>query len=228
MRRNIAAFRDHQVFLNYPYDQDFAALESALHFPIIAAGLLPVCAKDLSTPDRSRLDMIVEAIVNCRYSIHEFSRSAGEGPDYLARMNMPLEMGMAIFHALQTQRQEHRCAFFVPTPNLYRRFASDLSGLDPFVHDNDPDKLVSRIYIWLRDVVPAEIFNLVPTLDVKNRYHHYLQKLEQVSGSGDNQKASFSEWRELMYQTCDESGWWDWRRSKAGLREFPAIPLVWK
>src|SRR4051794_38601490 len=103
MRRNIAAFRDYQVFLNYPFDQGFSSLESALHFPIIAAGLLPVCAKDLSAPDRPRLDMIVEAIVNCRYSIHEFSRTSGEGPDNLGRMNMPLEMGMALFHALQTQ-----------------------------------------------------------------------------------------------------------------------------
>jgi hypothetical protein len=228
MRRNIAAFRDYQVFLNYPFDSDFQSLESALHFPIIAAGLLPVCAKDLSSPDRSRLDMIVDAIINCRYSIHEFSRSTGEGPHNLGRMNMPIEMGMALFHALQTQRQEHRCAFFVPTPHLYRMFASDLSGLDPFVHENDANKIVCAIYDWLRGIVPSAIFNLVPTLEVKNRYRHYLKRLQRLRGSGENHEASYDESRELMYQICEESDWWDWRRTKVGLQEFQRIPLVWK
>src|SRR5262249_17744050 len=115
--RDLTAFRQYQVFLNYPFDEDFAQLERALHFSVVAAGLLPVCAKDLTVPDRPRLDILVNAIANCHYSAHEFSRAKGEGGQNFARMNMPLEMGMALFHALDTQRREHRCLFLVPNPN---------------------------------------------------------------------------------------------------------------
>jgi len=138
--------------MNYPFDGQFAPLEDALHFPIVAANLLPLCAKDLSTPDRPRLDMLVNAISNCHYSLHELSRAKGEGDANFARMNMSIETGMAMFHALHTQRRDHRCAFFVPGLYDYQKFASDLAGLGPKCHNNDEDTLVRSVYEWLRDV----------------------------------------------------------------------------
>lgn len=65
-----------------------------MNFAVVAGGLLPVSAFDLTTPDRPRLEMLVEAIHCCHYSAHDFSRSKGGGPDNFARMNMPIEMGM--------------------------------------------------------------------------------------------------------------------------------------
>src|SRR4051794_37796601 len=124
MRRNLEAYARFQVFLNFPFDEEFAPLADAMSFSVVAGGLLPVCAYDLTTPDRPRLDMLVEAIQCCRYSAHDFSRSQGGGSHNFARMNMPIEMGMALFHALHTQRREHRCLFFVPTAHDYHAFAS--------------------------------------------------------------------------------------------------------
>jgi hypothetical protein len=143
-------------------------------------------------------------------------------------MNMPLEMGMALFHAIETQRREHRCAFFVPMPHDYQRFASDLAGLDPQCHNNDPRQLVSAVYEWLRGIVPAAIFTSVPTVEVTQKYEVFCARLREVRGSGENCKASHDETQELMYQMCSECGWWDWRNMKAGLQEFPPIPLAWR
>ena len=81
--------------------------------------------------------MLVNAIANCDYSVHELSRSKGEGEENFARMNMPFETGMAIFHALHTQRPSHRCAFFVDAPHDYKKFVSDLAGLDPKCYNDD-------------------------------------------------------------------------------------------
>jgi hypothetical protein len=206
----------------------FSNLEYAFHFPVVAAGLLPVCAKDLTVPDRPRLEMLVDAIRNCRYSVHEFSRATGEGPENFARMNMPLEMGMALFHALETQRREHRCAFFVPTPYDYHRFMSDLAGLDPQYHNNDSRQLVSGVYEWLRSVVPAITFNSVPTIEVARKYDEFCTRLQDVCGSGEHGKPTHDETREIMYQMCAECGWWDWRNAKPGSQEFPPIPLAWR
>jgi hypothetical protein len=137
-----------------------------MSFAVVAGGLLPVCALDLTAPDRPRLEMLVEAIRCCRYSAHDLSRSQGEGPQNFARMNMPIEMGMALFHALYAQRREHRCLFFVPTSREYQFFASDLAGLDPKIHNNDDVRVLIEMYDWLRGIVPLQLFNSRPTVEV--------------------------------------------------------------
>ena len=131
MRRNLKGYPNFQVFLNYPFDEQFGTLADAMSFAVVAGGLLPVCAHDLTARDRPRLEMLIKAIQFCHYSVHDLSRPKGAGPHNFARMNMPIEMGMALFHALQTQRREHRCLFFVQTEHDYKSFASDLAGLDP-------------------------------------------------------------------------------------------------
>jgi len=72
MRNNLATYVDVQVFLNYPFDDEYEPLANAMHFAVVAAGFIPVCAKDLSAPDRPRLEMLVDSIIHCRYSLHDF------------------------------------------------------------------------------------------------------------------------------------------------------------
>jgi hypothetical protein len=225
MRRNLKGYSNFQVFLNYPFDDQFIPLAEGMSFAVVAGGLLPVCAHDFTTPDRPRLEMLVEAIQSCHYSAHDFSRSEGFPPNNFSRMNMPLEMGMALFHALQTQRREHRCVFFVPAPHEYKVFASDLAGLDPKVHDNDGIRILTETYEWLRGVVPPAVFNSLPTVEVIDRFLVYREKKKKLQGSGIGGRPSHDEARELMYRICDESGWWDWRATRHGKDEFTPVPL---
>ena len=226
MRTNLAAYSTCQVFLNYPFDETFTPLADAMAFAVVAAGLLPVCAYDLTAPDRPRLEMLVEAIRHCNYSVHDLSRPYGEGDGNFARMNMPIEMGMALFHALHTQRREHRCLFFVSTPNHYRAFASDLAGLDPRIHSNDESRLLIDTYEWLRAVVPSALFNSQPTVGVVDKFSEFRLTAARVRGSANGGHASHDEKREVMYQLCSEVGWWDWRDNRAGRGEFPVVPIV--
>ena len=228
MRSNLAAFRDYQVFLNFPFDADFEDLEIALQFTIVAAGLIPVCAKDISVSDRPRIDLIFNAIRNCQYSVHEFSRNTGEGKQNYARMNMPLEMGMALFQAMDTKWHSHRCAFFVPTSHDHQQFASDLAGLDPpDCHNNDPERFLKSVYKWIESVVPEGRRTSVPMPDVVEKYHDFCKTLKQIKGSGDNGQASYDETRELMYKICEECKWWDFRETRQGKSEFPTTPIAW-
>jgi hypothetical protein len=225
MRRNLEAYRNLQVFLNYPFDDSFSPLADAMSFAVVAGGLLPVCAYDLTAPDRPRLETLVEAIRCCHYSAHDFSQSRGAGPQNFARMNMPIEMGMALFHALHTQRREHRCIFFVPTPHDYKAFASDLAGLDPRVHNNDDARLLTDMYEWLRAVVPSALFNAQATVDVLEKFEAFKAERNRVKGANGGQP-SHDETRELMYRICAECGWWDWRTNRMGKDEFPSVPLA--
>ena len=230
MRNNLAAYSSAQVFLNYPFDEGFQSLGDAMSFSVVAAGMIPVCAKDLSFPDRPRLLMLVEAIHYCQYSAHDFSRFTGEGTRNLARMNMPLEMGIAVGHALTTQRHENRCAFFVPTRHDYHAFASDLSGLDPLCHKNDDNSLAKQMYEWLRKVVDDAygFFNSIPTIHMIDKFNEFKMELPRIKGSADGGAPSHEERRELMYQLCGKAKWWNWREQKRGNLEFIEIPLARK
>jgi hypothetical protein len=227
MRSDLITFEKCQVFLNYPFDAEFRPLAYAMHFAVIAAGLIPLCAKDMSVPDRPRFEMLIDAIIHSHYSVHDFSRFKGEGSNNLARFNMPIEMGMALFYALNTQRRQHRCAFFVATAQDYQRFASDLSGLDPTHYNNDELLLVAGIYEWLRDV-GKPLVNELPVIEVKDKYSYFKSELEKIKGSESDSLPSHDETQELMYKICSECKWWEWREQKLGKLEFPLLPLSWK
>lgn len=227
MPRTLSAYSYCQVFLNHPFDEDFEILGFGMAFAVVAAGLLPVSALDLNVPDRPRLEMLVEAIRHCHYSAHDLSRCTGEGLGNLARMNMPLEMGMALFYGLDVQRAAHRCAFFVSSPHAYQAFASDLAGLDPKCHHNDSARLVAEMYDWLRAVVPPALFNSQPTVNVVEKYREFQERLRRVRGSGTDGRASYHEAREVMYMVCTECRWWDWRETRLGKEQFPTLPMSW-
>lgn len=135
---------------------------------------------------------------------------------------------MALFHALQSQRRDHRCVFFVSTAHDYTAFASDLAGLDPKVHGADESRLLVDMYEWLRAVVPSALFNSQPTVEVLEKYTLFKQKVSKVRGSGKRGLASHDEAREVMYCVCGEIGWWDWRGNRMGKDEFPLVPLAFE
>lgn len=226
MIRPLEPYRNFQVFLNYPYDTAFEPYADALAFCVVATGLIPVCALDLSLPDRPRLQTVVEAVASCEFSAHDLSRASGYGDDNLSRMNMPLEMGMALFHALRTQHLQHRCAFFVPDAHTYQKFASDLAGLDPLVYDNDCDTLIRRMFDWLRTVAPAEFRSEVPTVHVIEAFGIFRSACCEHKGSEPEGQLSHAERREVMYQLCTDRKWWDWRGTRAGRQAFPEFPLA--
>jgi hypothetical protein len=68
-----------------------------------------------------------------KYSIHDLSRSTGEGGENLARFNMPLELGMAAAFRFERHGSDrpHRWLALVHGGYAYRRFLSDLAGGGP-------------------------------------------------------------------------------------------------
>ena len=141
---------------------------------------------------------------------------------------MPIEMGLALYPALLSQRHEHRCTFFVHAPHDYQRFASDLAGLDPHCHNGTDTVALALMYDWLRGVVPQQIFNDQPTVSVGDKFREYRARLVEVNGSGPSGVPTHLESREVMYIVCADAQWWDWRATKAGRAEFPQIPLSWR
>jgi hypothetical protein len=213
-----------RIFLNYPFDEEFEPLEHAMHFAVVAAGLIPVCAKDKTAPDLPRLTMLVEIISSCYFSIHDFSRYKGEGEQNFARFNMPIEMGMALFYSHFTKQASHRCAFFVPTQDDYKKFASDLAGLDPKYHGNDELQLVRQVHEWLGQDGKGYA-SMKPISKVLEKYRVFQEELGKVKGSGKKGRPTHNESQELMYRLCSKWGWWKWRKGEFKVL-FPKWPLI--
>jgi hypothetical protein len=216
---------EHRVFLNYPFESAFEPFAEAMHFAVVASNLIPQCAKDFTSPDQPRLETLVEAILGCHYSIHDFSLIKGEGPMNYARMNMSIEMGMALFHALQTQRRSHRCAFFVVAPYEYQIAASDLAGLDPISY-TDPESMLLKAYEWFRDTIRSPLTSPRTGADIKAIFQQYRTRKTHIVGSEKDGHLSHAEFQELIFQVCSENNLWDWRDNKAGQVAFPPVPLA--
>jgi hypothetical protein len=215
-----------RVFLNYPFDDGFSAFSSAMHFAVTAANLIPVCAKDIGTPDRLRLQAIVDLVANCDFSAHDLSRSKPDNHSGLIRMNMPFEAGMALYRSMSSNSQAHRFALLVTDNHAYKAFVSDLSGLDALPYVDDVS-LVTAMYEWLTKVGPTPITSTAPSGHIADLYGHFKDTVPALRRSGAKGQLSHAEMQELIRRICDAGKLWNWRTGPLA-EEFPFIPLLFQ
>lgn len=122
---------DQNVFINCPFDAEYAPLFEAIVFAVNDAGFRPKCAREKLDSSQVRLQKIYELIASSRYSIHDLSRTALDSAHALPRFNMPLELGID----LGCKQFHRRCAdksllIFDSEPYRFQKFVSDLGGQD--------------------------------------------------------------------------------------------------
>ena len=140
------------VFLNCPFDREYEPLLDAVVFTCVHAGFFPLIASSSGSVAAPRLERILRSLASARFSIHDLSRCHGEGDENLARFNMPLELGMAmaIRGVPANEPASHDYLILVPDEaHAHQRFISDLSGLDPYLHDHTPEAVSARVLSWL-------------------------------------------------------------------------------
>jgi hypothetical protein len=150
------------VFINCPYDPGYASLFEAIIFATVCCGFVPRSAIESGTVAEPRMDRIVRTLFESQYSIHDLSRSRGEGEEGFARFNMPLELGIAMARRYMTRdaKQPHDWLVLIPAGHHHHRFISDLSGFDPAHHDGTDETLVPRVMFWL-----TSRLNAIPSPD---------------------------------------------------------------
>lgn len=139
------------VFINCPFDEEFAPLFDAIVFTTVCCGFLPRCAMESGGVADSRMQRVTQAVFSSKYSIHDLSRCRGEGEANLARFNMPLELGIAMArrHLAGRTGEDHDWLLLVPEGHQYMRFLSDLAGFDPKTHKGTIETVVPRVALWL-------------------------------------------------------------------------------
>ena len=139
-----------RVFINVPFDDEYAPLFQALLFTIEGCGFSPCCALEEPGNAKPRLLKIFNLIEEAALSIHDLSRTKLDKKTRLPRFNMPLELGICLgYRHLDIKGAKKRdCLIFEQTPYKHQQFISDLAGNDIVPHENNPKKLFSMCVIF--------------------------------------------------------------------------------
>lgn len=175
--RHVAAMdRDQSVFINCPFDGAYGKSLDAIIFAIVCCGLEPRSALESDATSEPRLARIVHALRGSLLSVHDLSRIYADPTTGVARLNMPLELGIAMAMSLsyshkETQRAHHWTAL-VEAKSAYNDAISDLAGHDLKRYDSR-ETLVARVVAWLHMRVtsrriqakPNEVMEALPEFD---------------------------------------------------------------
>jgi hypothetical protein len=133
-----------EVFLNIPYDEQFADLFLAYIAGVVALGLAPRATLEIAGGER-RLDRTFELIQHCQYSVHDLSRvQVDVKPPATPRFNMPFELGLAVAWQ-RIQPREHTWFVFEAKGRRIEKSLSDLGGTDVYIHRGRPEGLLSEL-----------------------------------------------------------------------------------
>jgi hypothetical protein len=106
------------VFINCPFDANYAPLFDAIVFASACCGFIPRSALESGSVAEPRMERITRALFSSKYSIHDLSRCRGEGDD------------------------EHDWLVLAPEGHAYLRFLSDPAAYDLATHDGSVEGVV--------------------------------------------------------------------------------------
>ena len=141
---------DH-VFINCPFDAKYSEIFQAIIFSVTHCGFYVRCALEESNASVNRLAKIMDIISECRYSIHDISRTEIDQTTSLPRFNMPLELGifMGSRRFGNFSQKGKQCLILDTTPYRYQKFISDIAGQDIQCHNNDIKQVIICVRNWL-------------------------------------------------------------------------------
>lgn len=145
------------VFVNCPFDEEFAPLLEAALFCLIYFGFSPRLANERLEAGENRLDKILGLIRGAQYSIHDLSRcQARESAEFL-RMNMPFEFGIDVGLRRSGIKNLAKKKFLIFEHTQYdlKRALSDTAGQDVDFHSGDYELMIKKVRNFFR--VEAEI-----------------------------------------------------------------------
>lgn len=142
------------VFINCPFDKDFKPIFQALVFTIFACGFRPRSARELDDGGQTRIDKLYGLIEECRYGIHDLSRTELDDDNKLPRFNMPLELGLFLGAKHYGDKAQHdkRLLILDIERFRYQKFISDLAGMDIHEHGGKAEAAVRETRDWLANV----------------------------------------------------------------------------
>lgn len=142
---------DRSVFVNCPFDDDYAPILQAISFCIADLGFSPRLAPENADNGVGRLERIIQLIQGSKYGIHDLSRCKATSAGEFSRMNMPFELGLDHGAAKFGDGALISKSILILEENRYdyQRSLSDISGWDIESHEGDYVQAVRKVSRWL-------------------------------------------------------------------------------
>lgn len=141
------------VFINCPFDSQYKPLRYAIIFSIFYCGFRARCTLEISDASRVRIETIFKIISECKYGLHDISRTSLDPKINLPRFNMPFELGVFLgAKRFGTGKQKQKVCLIIDIEQYrYREFLSDIAGHDIQAHGGEEKKLIKIVRDWLSD-----------------------------------------------------------------------------
>ena len=138
-----------------PVNADYKSLFDAIVFTVHDCGFVARCVLEAGDASQVRIDKIYNIIADCRYGIHDISRTELDETSCLPRFNMPLELGVFLgakkFGIEEQQRK--KCLVMDREKYRYQKFISDIAGQNVQSHNSSPEEVVKVVRDWLLTAV---------------------------------------------------------------------------
>jgi len=179
---------ERSVFINCPFDEEYAPILQAIAFCVVYLGFTPRLAPENADHGVPRLDRIRDIIRGSKYGIHDLSRCKASVAGEFYRLNMPFELGLD--HACRTfgagNLQSKAVLVLEHTRYDYQKFLSDIAGWDIAAHAGDHQKAVRHVRNWL--VAQAEAPKIGPAY-IQGKYIAFQEwyfERELASGASED------------------------------------------
>jgi hypothetical protein len=199
------------VFLNVPFDTRYRALFRALVFAIHDCGFQSRCALETSDAGEVRVEKLYRIIEECRYGIHDISRTSLDTVNRLPRFNMPLELGVflgARRYGTGASRQKS-CLILDRDRYRYQKYCSDLAGQDIRAHGNRVTTAIGAVRDWLSAAGRRPGVMIPGGRHIAARYEEfcdYLPKSCRLNGLALGE-LTFLDFRTLLVGWLDVNPW---------------------
>ena len=201
--RNSEIGYDDRVFINCPFDEAYLPLLHAATFATYFCGFYPTSALAENNGLENRIDKIARIIEQCRYGIHDISRTELNAAGW-PRFNMPFELGL--FYGARrygNKIQKIKNALILERDKYsYQYFISDINGIDIHAHENDHNRMIRHIRNWLS--VNSKRMTIPGANVISENYFDFINRLPDLSTA-----FGFSNIKELPFTDfCDIlEGW---------------------
>lgn len=173
---------DYDVFINCPFDAEYHPMLYALTFAVHDCGFRARCTLEIDDSGVVRIENIYGLIRECRFGIHDISRTELDPVNELPRFNMPLELGIFLGATRfgRDRQREKRSLILDREWYRYQKYISDISGHDPKSHDGVPARAIKRVRDWL-DNAPLDTGEMRPAGSrIVERYEWFTEELPEA------------------------------------------------
>lgn len=180
---------ERSVFINSPFDSDFAPILQAIAFCVADLNLFPRLAPENADSATGRLERIVDLVRESRFGIHDLSRCKATRADEYYRLNMPFELGLDHAAAKFGGGPLSSKSILILEENRFdsQNSLSDISGWDVEAHGGDHITAVRKVSRWLIQHAGAEPIGATRILGHYQDFQewHWKRELDQGASEDD-------------------------------------------